>query len=129
PRLSTTIWRLRPSTFLALSLPVASPPELVSTDWLSILAVRPGFSCLRTRSRKVSWIVSRVPLCRPARETGTFQELGPSIRGPFLIGWKINEERPRARFRRVHASGRGTCCRPPASLSAGKVTRRWLLIL
>ena len=38
PRLSTTICRLRPSTFLALSRPRCSPPEVVSTDWLSTLA-------------------------------------------------------------------------------------------
>ena len=42
PMLSTTIWRLRPSTFLALSRPRCSPPEVVSTDWLSTLAVVRG---------------------------------------------------------------------------------------
>ena len=38
PMLSTTIWRFLPSTFLALSRPRCSPPEVVSTDWLSTLA-------------------------------------------------------------------------------------------
>src|SRR5512135_285056 len=38
PRLSTTMWRFRPSTFVALSRPRPSPPEVVSTDWLSMLA-------------------------------------------------------------------------------------------
>ena len=40
--LSTTIWRLRPFTFLALSRPRCSPPDVVSTDWLSTLAVVRG---------------------------------------------------------------------------------------
>ena len=64
PMLSTTIWRFRPSTFLALSRPRCSPPEVVSTDWLSTLAVVRGwygFSFARTFLRSRSWIVSRVP--------------------------------------------------------------------
>jgi hypothetical protein len=57
PMLSTTIWRFRPSTFLALSRPRASPPVVVSTDWLSTLAdVRGayGFSAVRTFVRSKS---------------------------------------------------------------------------
>jgi hypothetical protein len=59
--------QLRPSTFLALSRPRCSPPEVVSTDWLSTLAeVRGayGFAAVRTLVRSRSWMVSRVPLCR-----------------------------------------------------------------
>ena len=41
--LSTTMCRFRPSTFLALSRPRCSPPEVVSTDWLSTLAVVRGW--------------------------------------------------------------------------------------
>ena len=43
PMLSTTMCRFRPSTFLALSRPRCSPPEVVSTDWLSTLAVVRGW--------------------------------------------------------------------------------------
>jgi hypothetical protein len=52
--------------FLALSHPLASPAELVSADWLSLLAVvrgQRGFSLLETWSTRVSWIGFRVPLC------------------------------------------------------------------
>jgi hypothetical protein len=62
--LSTTMWRFRPSTFLKLSRPRCSPPEVVSTDWLSTLAeVRGwyGFSLVRTLLRSRSWMASRVP--------------------------------------------------------------------
>ena len=62
--LSTTMCRFRPSTFLWLSRPRCSPPEVVSTDWLSTLAeVRgwQGFSRARTFLRRRSWMVSRVP--------------------------------------------------------------------
>jgi len=55
--LSTTIWRFRPSTFLALSRPRCWPPEVVSIDWLSTLAeVRGwyGFSRVRTFLRRRS---------------------------------------------------------------------------
>src|SRR3954468_4139430 len=67
PMLSTTMWRLRPSTFLWLSRPRSSPPEVVSTDWLSTLAVvrgEYGFSAARTLVRSESWMRSRGPLCR-----------------------------------------------------------------
>jgi hypothetical protein len=43
PMRSTTICRFRPSTFLALSRPLCSPPEVMSTDWLSTLAVVRGW--------------------------------------------------------------------------------------
>ena len=67
PMLSTTMCRLRPSTFSALSRPRGSPPEVVSTDGLSTLAVvrgEYGLSAARTFVRSRSCRVSRVPLCR-----------------------------------------------------------------
>ena len=67
PMLSTTMWRLRPSTFLALSRPRCSPPEVVSRIGFHA-GGSPGRVGLllgpRTLLRSRSWIVSRVPLCR-----------------------------------------------------------------
>src|SRR5512135_2593606 len=84
PRLSTTIWRFRPSTFLKLSRPRRSPPEVVSTDWLSTLAEvrgRRGFSIVRTLRRSRSWIASRVPSCRHRSKYRQTVLLGGEIDG------------------------------------------------
>ena len=65
--MSTTTCRMRPFTFLWASYPRSSPPSVAGTDWLSMLpadGVRFRPSCLRTFSRKRSWMASSAPLCR-----------------------------------------------------------------
>jgi hypothetical protein len=63
PRLSTTRWRFRPSSFFPPSKARSSRVPCESVDWLSTLAVfrSVGRSCSRTRSRRESWMHSSVP--------------------------------------------------------------------
>jgi hypothetical protein len=78
------MWRFRLSTFLALSRPRCSPPDVVSTDWLSTLAEVlgwSGFSAMRAFLRSRSWIVSRVPLYRhSSKYHQTVRLCGKSLR-------------------------------------------------
>lgn len=73
--LSMMIWRFRPSTYLALSRPLASLLLVVSTDWLSTLPVvrgEYGFSAERTLVRSEScghWSVPSSRHCLKYRQT------------------------------------------------------------
>src|SRR3954451_23324556 len=126
PMLSTTMCRFRPSTFLALSRPRASPPEVVSTDWLTTLAVVRGafgFSWVRTLARSRSWIRSRVPLCRHSSKYRQTVLLGGKSLGRYRHWQPV-----RSRYRTASTTSRRSVVRgrPPGYTGrCGSINRHW----